>query len=143
MPSQITNWGYLFYPVTVIGSAEGTGTSNNRTYPNTDPTSYFVWQTERSLMPAQVEFFQYPYANVEVTTYPDPDTGDPGTAVFFLVFMEDSAAAQLVGQNVTFDDGTSIEITADASTPAGQSFEYPGPDVWPQYVTDLGGLEPA
>jgi hypothetical protein len=134
-------WSWLFYPVTVLGSAEGSRGDDSREYAASDPAQYFVFSPKRSMTLAQALFSQYPYAVVVIDSIDDAGTG---TASFYLTFCEERIVAYLLGQNVKFDDGTEIEIAPEAAEPTGQSFDFsfdPADPVFPQYVTELGGME--
>jgi hypothetical protein len=136
IPINTLTWGSLFYPVTVYGNSGGE--NGDRQYAVTDPTQYFVFETTREMTLANPIYFQYPRTEVFIESV-DPETGS-GTGILRLTFFEERTAAYLVGKGVDFDDGSSTTITADAATPAGQTFDFAGPDL-PSYVTAIGGME--
>jgi hypothetical protein len=134
-PVPNTGWSYFFFPLTVYG-ANYYGAGYNREWPAADPDQYFVTEEGTLLLTDYPASFSSP--KTEVTPYEFNEDGS-GLAYVLFSFMTNEAFAQLIGETVTFDDGSSATITSAANVSPGQSFSFGGPDA-PDTVTSVGKL---
>lgn len=138
MASRVPNtgWAYFFFPVTVAG-ANYYGRGTNREWPVGDGYDQFFVTEETTLLltdfPAS---FNGPRASV--TPYEFNEDGS-GSAYLLFSYVTEEAFAQLIDEEVTFDDGSTTTITSAANVPPGQSFSFGGPDL-PNRVTSVGKL---
>jgi hypothetical protein len=137
-PVPNTGWSYFFFPLTVYG-ANYYGAGYNREWPvGTGGDQFFVTEEGTLLLTDYAATFASPY--VTVTVYEVNEDGS-GSAYVLFSFLTEEAFAQLIGESVTFDDGSSATIDASAGVFPGQSFGFGGPDP-PVRVASVGKLIP-